>query len=402
MAFVESWVETDPDGSVVTVSLLDNHQRTAKRAIRERCEGDPATSLSGWCELGTFGTTAMVKMGSGRLHTVPLAGIYALPVQDGRAVFTSDTHQLFHLKATGPVEIDYLNRDGSRSPSANISMIGFRLLGLGPGVANGESVRFEQALLIDQARTVTGLLTFNRGAASPFAVDAASLVVANLDADKLDGNDSTAFALAGHNHDINTLTGIATPARGGTGFDTYAIGDLLYATGVGTLAKRAIGVNGQWLRTVSGEPAWADGAIAEFIRKAADQVIANALATVFTKAILANEIWEFEAVIIFSHTVATGVGISVIAPAGASVAWGVVGQSGTSTDTSANIGAWDTGAGNAIIGIHTGNSNFGIAVIKGLVANGATPGDILIRVDSTADGGTFTVKDQSFAKYHKL
>ena len=37
------------------------------------------------------------------------------------------------------------------------------------------------------AYTITGLWTFNRGAAAPFAVDAASLKVTNLNADKVDG-----------------------------------------------------------------------------------------------------------------------------------------------------------------------------------------------------------------------
>ena len=40
------------------------------------------------------------------------------------------------------------------------------------------------------AATITGLHTFDRGAAVPFAVDAASLKVTNLDADFLDGLDS--------------------------------------------------------------------------------------------------------------------------------------------------------------------------------------------------------------------
>lgn len=42
-------------------------------------------------------------------------------------------------------------------------------------------------------RTVTNLFTFDRGAAVPFAVGASSLKVTNLDADKLDGIDSTGF-----------------------------------------------------------------------------------------------------------------------------------------------------------------------------------------------------------------
>jgi hypothetical protein len=43
-------------------------------------------------------------------------------------------------------------------------------------------------------QTITALKTFNRGAAAPFAVDAASTKVANLDADKLDGVDGSDYA----------------------------------------------------------------------------------------------------------------------------------------------------------------------------------------------------------------
>jgi len=52
-------------------------------------------------------------------------------------------------------------------------------------------------------------------------------------------------------------TGILDVARGGTGLGAYAAGDLLYATGVATLARRAVGSNGDVLTVVAGLPAWA-------------------------------------------------------------------------------------------------------------------------------------------------
>lgn len=57
------------------------------------------------------------------------------------------------------------------------------------------------ARTVTNAFTFTGLQTFNRGAAAPFAINAASLKVSNLDADKLDGVDGAAYA---------TLTGAET------------------------------------------------------------------------------------------------------------------------------------------------------------------------------------------------
>lgn len=114
MAFTESWIETDPDGSIITVSLLDDAQRLTKRALRERLEGDPASSLSGVFEVGTFGTTAMVKAGSARLFTPAnnAAALAALPLQDGRYAVALDSGRLYHLKGTGAVEIPYLANIG--------------------------------------------------------------------------------------------------------------------------------------------------------------------------------------------------------------------------------------------------------------------------------------------------
>ena len=46
-------------------------------------------------------------------------------------------------------------------------------------------------------------------------------------------------------------------ARGGTNLASYAVGDLLYASGATTLAKLAIGSAGQVLSVSGGLPAWA-------------------------------------------------------------------------------------------------------------------------------------------------
>src|SRR5690606_40558480 len=45
-------------------------------------------------------------------------------------------------------------------------------------------------------------------------------------------------------------------ARGGTGISSYAAGDLIYASGSTTLARRAIGSANQVLAVVSGVPNW--------------------------------------------------------------------------------------------------------------------------------------------------
>ena len=49
--------------------------------------------------------------------------------------------------------------------------------------------------LLESDQTITGLKTFDRDPSAPFAVSASSAVVANLDADKVDGLEAAAFVL---------------------------------------------------------------------------------------------------------------------------------------------------------------------------------------------------------------
>jgi hypothetical protein len=54
-----------------------------------------------------------------------------------------------------------------------------------------------------------------------------------------------------------TLAGTLVSGNGGTGFSTYAAGDLLYASAINTLSKLAVATDGFVLTLVSGIPAWA-------------------------------------------------------------------------------------------------------------------------------------------------
>ena len=53
------------------------------------------------------------------------------------------------------------------------------------------------------------------------------------------------------------ITGTLADDNGGTGQSTYATGDILFASGVNTLAKRTIGTTGQVLTVTGGVPTWA-------------------------------------------------------------------------------------------------------------------------------------------------
>jgi hypothetical protein len=54
------------------------------------------------------------------------------------------------------------------------------------------------------------------------------------------------------------VTGTLAAGNGGTGFTTYAEGDLLYGNSGGTLSKRTIGADGQILTVSGGLPTWAN------------------------------------------------------------------------------------------------------------------------------------------------
>ena len=52
------------------------------------------------------------------------------------------------------------------------------------------------------------------------------------------------------------LTNALAVTSGGTSFNNYAAGDVIYASGVNTLAKRTVGANGTYFAVVSGVPTW--------------------------------------------------------------------------------------------------------------------------------------------------
>ena len=75
-------------------------------------------------------------------------------------------------------------------------------------------------------------------------------------------NGSDFVKITGGPIDLNSadVTGVLPAANGGTAQSTYATGDMIYASGTNTLAKRAIGTSGQVLTVAGGIPTWAASA----------------------------------------------------------------------------------------------------------------------------------------------
>ena len=71
-----------------------------------------------------------------------------------------------------------------------------------------------------------------------------------------------------------TLAGTLIAVNGGTGFASYAVGDLLYANTTTTLTKLPVGTTGQVLTVTAGAPAWEGGAASAPVTKTADFTLA--------------------------------------------------------------------------------------------------------------------------------
>ena len=185
-------------------------------------------------------------------------------------------------------------------------------------VANTDANLSGNTLLTEEeAYTITGLHTYNRSTNPPIAVASGAAKVDNLDADKLDGQTGTYYAVAANvllkdgsvaltanwdaggyeilsntfESDVATgtapltiasttlvanlnadlldgqegsyylaaanATGTLSVAKGGTGLSSYAAGDVIYASGTTTLAKLVKATDGDVLTLASGVPSWA-------------------------------------------------------------------------------------------------------------------------------------------------
>jgi uncharacterized cupin superfamily protein len=108
-------------------------------------------------------------------------------------------------------------------------------------LANGE-------LAINQA---DGKLYYrnNAGTVTLFAPTITAVSTISFGSTGLTPNTATSGAV--------TVAGTLVSGNGGTGFSTYAAGDLVYASAINTLAKLTAGTNGHVLTLAAGLPTWA-------------------------------------------------------------------------------------------------------------------------------------------------
>lgn len=109
-------------------------------------------------------------------------------------------------------------------------------------VANTDSDLSGNTLVTEEnAYTITGLHTFSRSTNTPFAVVSGAAVVANLDADKLDGQEGSYYLAAAN------FTGTLAVANGGTGATSLTDGGVLLGSGTGAITAMSVLTDGQMI-----------------------------------------------------------------------------------------------------------------------------------------------------------
>ena len=137
--------------------------------------------------------------------------------------------------------------------------------GLGTTPTNGQ-------LLIGNGSGYT-LRTLNAGTGITVTNGAGTIVVANAGVLSWSGGASGLTPAAATTGAV-TLAGTLVATNGGTGFASYAVGDLLYANSTTALAKLTAGATGQTLTIASGVPVWATSTTSAPVTKTADFTLA--------------------------------------------------------------------------------------------------------------------------------
>jgi len=119
----------------------------------------------------------------------------------------------------------------------------------GTGVNNGSStITIGGNVTMSGAYTFTGTLSANTSVTFPTSGTLVNTAVTSL------SSLSTVGTITSGTWNGTTIGS----GYGGTGFSTYATGDLIYASATNTLSKLSAATNGQVLQLVAGVPAWAD------------------------------------------------------------------------------------------------------------------------------------------------
>jgi hypothetical protein len=189
------------------------------------------------------------------------SGVYSLPgipLANGGTVDATE-HNTFRNDVAGAFNLA-LTRDGQSSPTANIPMAGYKLMGLAAGSGVGDSVRFEQL------PSASNLLPVDSG-----GTGAASFTSGAL----LKGNGTSAVSAASSSDIVSAIN--TTPVNNSTNLADGGAGQIPYQTGSGATSFVPAGTAGQvLLSNGTSAPSWGSAG-ANQIQPISASVASNAL-----------------------------------------------------------------------------------------------------------------------------
>ncbi len=285
MAFAQTWDENVPDGSVQTVSTLDNHIKDFKVAVRERLEGDPADANTGIFQSGSWTSAPKIKELRGVAGALTNVSYGADGDQNTGMYFPAADQMAL---AAGGIQMLLATATTVTLPLATTITAGGLTITAGGLTVTADKITMAEAVsqivpgatsfaIRDTADAANNLIITDAGAATfRSTVGGITTLTATTVVAALTGNADTATSAATLTtpRNINsvafdgsanitvtaaadTLTGgQVTVARGGTNITSYTIGDILYASATGIISALPIGAPGEVLAVVAGIPNW--------------------------------------------------------------------------------------------------------------------------------------------------